>query len=79
MTAASTLIFGSDEMVDAAACKAASLGANTVIPFAPSSAVINVTEEFPLPPLLTVELGAEELVEDEMGSPDKIVPSIVRF
>jgi hypothetical protein len=69
MTVSSTLIFGKEEMVDAAAIRAASLGANTVKPLALSNTVTNVM----LPALF------EELAEDETDNPDRIVLSIVKF
>jgi hypothetical protein len=78
ITPATTLLFGRDEIVDAAACRAASLGANTVTPLACSSAAANVIEELP-PSVRLLVLLDEELVEDKTGSPDRIVLSIVSF
>jgi len=69
MTAASTLMFGREEMVDAAACRAASLGANKVNPLDPASAAANVMLA---PPVLLEE-------ELEVDTWDRILLSIVRF
>jgi hypothetical protein len=69
MTAASTLMLGKEEIVDAAACRAASLGANSVNPLVSSNTVAKV--------LLAPPVLLEEMLEGD--SCDRIVLSNVRF